>query len=82
MPNLNLTVLIASVRDKVKIENVFKKYKPQVVFHAAAHKHVPLMETSPNEAVKNNVGGTFNGGADFGNFDRAVQGIGRGFKNI
>lgn len=60
MPNLNLTVLIASVRDKVKIENVFKKYKPQVVFHAAAHKHVPLMETSPNEAVKNNVGGTFN----------------------
>ena len=60
MPNLNLTVLIASVRDKVKIESVFKKYKPQVVFHAAAHKHVPLMETSPNEAVKNNVGGTFN----------------------
>ena len=60
LPNLSLTVLIASVRDKVKIEDVFKKYKPDVVFHAAAHKHVPLMETSPNEAVKNNVGGTYN----------------------
>ena len=52
LPKLSITVLIASVRDKVKIEDVFKKYKPQVVFHAAAHKHVPLMETSPNEAVK------------------------------
>ena len=60
LPNLSLTVLIASVRDKVKIEDVFKKYNPQVVFDAAAHKHVPLMETSPNEAVKNNVGGTYN----------------------
>ncbi len=57
---LNLTVLIASVRDEKKIDDVFKKYKPQIVFHAAAHKHVPLMETSPNEAVKNNVGGTYN----------------------
>ncbi len=59
-PKLNLLVLIASVRDRTKIEDVFKKYRPQLVFHAAAHKHVPLMETSPNEAVKNNVGGTFN----------------------
>ncbi len=60
LPNLNLTTLIASVRDKKKIENVFEKYRPNIVFHAAAHKHVPLMETSPNEAVKNNVGGTLN----------------------
>ncbi len=60
IPNLNLLVLIASVRDRSKIQNVFEKYKPQIVFHAAAHKHVPLMETSPNEAVKNNVGGTKN----------------------
>ena len=57
-PNLNLLVLIASVRDSKKMSNVFKKYRPQIVFHAAAHKHVPLMETSPNEAVKNNVSGT------------------------
>ncbi len=58
-PNLNLLVLIASVRDSKKINNIFKTYRPQIVFHAAAHKHVPLMETSPNEAVKNNVSGTF-----------------------
>ena len=56
---LNLLVLIASVRDSKKIDNVFAKYKPEIVFHAAAHKHVPLMETSPNEAVKNNVSGTY-----------------------
>ena len=60
VPNLNLLALIASVRDKKKIEAVFAEHKPQIVFHAAAHKHVPLMETSPNEAVKNNVGGTLN----------------------
>ncbi len=60
IPNLNLTVLIASVRDKRKIQEVFDEYRPQIVFHAAAHKHVPLMETSPCEAVKNNVGGTLN----------------------
>lgn len=60
VPNLNLLALIASVRDKKKIETVFAEHKPQIVFHAAAHKHVPLMETSPNEAVKNNVGGTLN----------------------
>ncbi|MBQ7374151.1 MAG: polysaccharide biosynthesis protein, partial [Clostridia bacterium] len=59
-PTLHLTTLIASIRDKVKIDNVFDKYRPQIVFHAAAHKHVPLMETSPNEAVKNNVFGTLN----------------------
>lgn len=59
-PALNLVTLIASVRDKGKIEDVFKKYKPDIVFNAAAHKHVPLMETSPNEAVKNNVFGTLN----------------------
>ncbi len=58
--NLNLVTLIASVRDYGKIKDVFDKYRPQIVFHAAAHKHVPLMETSPNEAVKNNVFGTFN----------------------
>ena len=60
MPNLNLLTLIASVRDSKKIDNVFAKYRPDIVFHAAAHKHVPLMETSPNEAVKNNVIGTYN----------------------
>ncbi len=58
LPNLNLLVLIASVRDSKKMNDIFAKYKPHVVFHAAAHKHVPLMETSPNEAVKNNVSGT------------------------
>ena len=58
LPNLNLLVVIASVRDSKKMNSVFSKYKPQIVFHAAAHKHVPLMETSPNEAIKNNVSGT------------------------
>ncbi len=58
LPNLNLLVLIASVRDSKKIDSIFNKYRPQIVFHAAAHKHVPLMETSPNEAIKNNVSGT------------------------
>ena len=59
-PALNLLTLIASIRDAGKMEDVFKKHLPQIVFHAAAHKHVPLMETSPNEAVKNNVFGTLN----------------------
>ncbi len=59
-PDLNLLVLIASIRDKRKIRDVFQKHRPQIVFNAAAHKHVPLMETSPNEAVKNNVFGTLN----------------------
>ena len=58
--SLNLETLIASVRDYNKMESIFKKYQPQVVFHAAAHKHVPLMETVPEEAVKNNIFGTFN----------------------
>ncbi|MBE5756482.1 MAG: polysaccharide biosynthesis protein [Clostridiales bacterium] len=59
-PDLNLEVLIASVRDQKRINDIFDKYRPNIIFHAAAHKHVPLMETSPNEAVKNNVGGTLN----------------------
>lgn len=59
-PNLNLLVLIASIRDKNKVCDIFKKYHPEIVFNAAAHKHVPLMETSPNEAIKNNVFGTLN----------------------
>ena len=59
-PELALLTLVASIRDKKKIEEVFRKYRPQIVFNAAAHKHVPLMETSPNEAVKNNVFGTLN----------------------
>ncbi len=57
---LNLVTLIASVRDYKKMEQIFDEYHPQVVFHAAAHKHVPLMETSPTEAVKNNIFGTWN----------------------
>ena len=57
---LNLVTLIASVRDHDKMEQIFQQYRPQVVFHAAAHKHVPLMETSPAEAVKNNIFGTWN----------------------
>ncbi|MBU3188418.1 polysaccharide biosynthesis protein [Clostridium bowmanii] len=59
-PKLDLKVLIGSVRDIKRLEHVFKKYSPNVVFHAAAHKHVPLMEVSPMEAIKNNVFGTFN----------------------
>ena len=58
--NLNLEVLIGSVRDKARVDHVFRVFKPDVVFHAAAHKHVPLMELSPGEAVKNNVFGTLN----------------------
>jgi FlaA1/EpsC-like NDP-sugar epimerase len=57
---LPLTVLIGSVRDKTRLEQVFESVRPEVVFHAAAHKHVPLMEESPAESVKNNVFGTFN----------------------
>ena len=57
---LNLVTLIASVRDYDKMEQIFSEYRPEVVFHAAAHKHVPLMETSPAEAVKNNIFGTWN----------------------
>ena len=57
---LNLKVLIASVRDEKRMDEIFNTYQPEVVFHAAAHKHVPLMEDSPCEAIKNNVFGTFN----------------------
>ena len=59
-PDLNLTVLIGSVRDTKKVLDIFKTYKPDMVYHAAAHKHVPLMEVSTNEAIKNNVLGTYN----------------------
>ncbi len=58
-PELDLVVQIASVRDSNKMNKVFENFKPNIVFHAAAHKHVPLMENCPNEAVKNNVSGTF-----------------------
>ena len=57
---LTMNVEIASVRDKKRLEQIFDTYRPQIVFHAAAHKHVPLMEGSPAEAVKNNVFGTYN----------------------
>ena len=58
-PELKLTVLIASVRNTNRMNWIFEKYRPEIVYHAAAHKHVPLMEDSPNEAVKNNVFGTW-----------------------
>lgn len=58
-PELNLEVLIGSVRNTSRINSVMEKYRPDVVFHAAAHKHVPLMEDSPNEAIKNNAIGTY-----------------------
>lgn len=57
---LDLKVLIASVRDSAKMNRLFELYRPQLVFHAAAHKHVPLMEDAPEEAVKNNIFGTYN----------------------
>jgi len=58
-PELNLVVLIASVRNTHRMETIFADYRPEIVYHAAAHKHVPLMEDSPNEAIKNNVFGTY-----------------------
>lgn len=58
-PKLDLLVLIASVRNTNRMNSIFETYRPDIVYHAAAHKHVPLMETSPNEAVKNNVFGTW-----------------------
>ncbi len=58
-PGLDLVVLIASVRNTNRMEQIFETYRPEIVYHAAAHKHVPLMEDSPNEAVKNNVLGTW-----------------------
>lgn len=57
-PELKLVVLIASVRNTNRVNWIFECYKPDIVYHAAAHKHVPLMEASPNEAIKNNVFGT------------------------
>lgn len=57
---LKLDVMIASVRDSAKVDELFSRFRPEIVFHAAAHKHVPLMEDSPEEAVKNNVFGTYN----------------------
>jgi FlaA1/EpsC-like NDP-sugar epimerase len=57
---VNIIPIIGSVRDKNRLESVFKQYKPYLVFHAAAHKHVPLMEISPLEAIKNNIFGTYN----------------------
>lgn len=59
-PNLNKRTIIATVREKDRIREIFEEYKPEVVFHAAAHKHVPLMEFSPSEAIKNNARGTLN----------------------
>ncbi len=59
-PDSVVDVLIGSIRDKKRLEEVFGKYRPDIVFHAAAHKHVPLMEESPAEAIKNNVFGTYN----------------------
>ncbi len=59
-PDLNLKTIIGSVRDYARLEKVFQEYKPDQVYHAAAHKHVPLMEVSPNEAIKNNCLGTLN----------------------
>lgn len=72
---LNLVTLIASVRDYYRMNQIFRKYKPQIVFHAAAHKHVPLMEVSPMEAIKNNVIGTFNTAtlAQFHNVEKFVM---------
>ena len=59
-PKLNLEAIVASVRDNARLNNVFETYKPEIVFHAAAHKHVPLMEKSPLEAIHNIVFGTYN----------------------
>lgn len=59
-PELDMKVLVGSVRDKARVEELFETYRPEIVYHAAAHKHVPLMEESPHEAIKNNVFGTLN----------------------
>lgn len=58
-PHMHLEVLIGSVRNTSRVDSIFAKYRPDIVYHAAAHKHVPLMEDSPNEAIKNNVFGTY-----------------------
>lgn len=59
-PEANVVTLIGSIRNESRLESVFEEYKPDIIYHAAAHKHVPLMEDSPNEAIKNNVVGTWN----------------------
>ena len=59
-PKLDLIAIVGSVRDRLRLDNVFDKYRPDIVFHAAAHKHVPLMENNPLEAIKNNIFGTYN----------------------
>lgn len=59
-PKLDIVALIGSVREELRMDDVFNEYRPDIVYHAAAHKHVPLMETSPNEAIKNNIYGTYN----------------------
>lgn len=59
-PELKLEAIVASIRDKKRLNEIFEEFRPYLVFHAAAHKHVPLMETSPLEAIKNNVFGTYN----------------------
>ncbi|MCH5303741.1 MAG: polysaccharide biosynthesis protein [Ruminococcus sp.] len=73
--SINFVTLISSVRDYNKMEKIFKEYRPNLVFHAAAHKHVPLMEVVPEEAVKNNIFGTFNVAtlAEFYNADKFVM---------
>ncbi|MGV8145858.1 MAG: polysaccharide biosynthesis protein [Alkaliphilus sp.] len=58
--DIDLEIIMASVRDKTRLEEIFNRYQPKIVFHAAAHKHVPLMESNPKEAIKNNVFGTLN----------------------
>lgn len=74
-PYLEMEVLIASIRDFERLDSIFGEFKPNMVFHAAAHKHVPLMEDSPGEAIKNNVFGTFNVAkcADKHNVDKFVM---------
>lgn len=59
-PEQRVDVVIASIRDEKRLDEIFEKYRPDIIFHAAAHKHVPLMESSPAEAIKNNVFGTYN----------------------
>lgn len=59
-PNIEIDAIVANVREKERLDEIFEEFKPYLVFHAAAHKHVPLMETSPLEAIKNNVFGTYN----------------------
>ncbi len=73
-PTLDFEAIVVSVRDKKDLYKVFKKYKPNLVLHAAAHKHVPLMESSPSQAVKNNIFGTLNmlTGADKYNVNKLV----------